>query len=66
MEDRKKISEAVKEARKAKSMTQEELAEAAGVGRATISRLENGNRNTSSDRIFKIARVLEIDLNKIK
>lgn len=65
MEDRKKISEAVKEARVAKGMTQEELAELAGVGRSTISRLENGNRNTSSDRIFKIARVLELDLNKL-
>ena len=54
-----KIGEAIKQARKAKNLTQEQLGEKVGVQKAQISRLERGHGITFSTmaRIFKAMNV---------
>lgn len=51
----------LKEARKKKGLTQEELAEKSGVSRGTIVALENGDNNvvTKTSTLVKIASALE-------
>ena len=60
------IGEAIKQARKSKNLTQEELGNLIGVKRAQISRIENGKNLTFSTivRVFKamgISAKLEIE-----
>lgn len=56
----------IKEKRKEKKMTQEELATKSGVSRATISGLENGTvRATSSKTLVKLARALDTTVDQI-
>ena len=56
----------IKEKRKEKNMTQEELATKSGVSRATISGLENGTvRATSSKTLVKLARALDTTVDQI-
>lgn len=49
------VGEAIKKARKARNMTQEELAVKIGVKRAQVSKIENGKNLTLStvSRVFK-------------
>ena len=49
---------AIKEKRIAAGMSQEQLAEASGVTRASISRYENGERRPNVWTAIKIARAL--------
>jgi len=49
------LGQALSDARYAAGMTQTELAEASGVSRPTISRLEQGDSSISSDRIWDLA-----------
>ena len=52
----------LREARQGKNLTQEQLAELAGVDQATISDLERGrNENPSWGTVSRIASVLEVD-----
>lgn len=51
----------VKEFRKLRGLTQQDLAEAAQVDRKTISRIENSVYSPSLTSIFAIADALEID-----
>lgn len=44
----------------ARRLTQEELAELAGVDNKTISRLENGHYNVGIDLVARLARSLEV------
>ena len=47
-------------------LTQEELAEKAGVGRVTISRLETGElKETTAGTLAKLARALNVSLDKL-
>lgn len=53
----------IKEVREAKNMTQEELSEASGVSRGTISALENGtSRATTTKTLMSIARALGVSV----
>lgn len=54
-----KLGEAVKEARKKENLTQAQLGERAGVGKAQISKVENGGR-TSLPTISRVFRALGI------
>ena len=49
------VGEAIRQARKAQNMTQQELAERIGVQRAQVSKIENGRNLTLSTvaRVFK-------------
>ena len=51
----------IREARKQKGMTQEQLADVIGVKRAVISKYENGSITPSILRLEKIARALGVD-----
>lgn len=52
----------VAELRAAKGWTQEQLAQRAGVGRVTITRIESGeNRRIDYDVLEKLADALEVD-----
>ena len=63
-----KIGEAIKQARKANNLTQEQLGEKVGVQKAQISRLEHGHGITFSTmaRIFKALNVkASLDIGSI-
>lgn len=56
----------IKEYREKENMTQEELAEKSGVSRTTISYLENGLLNsTTNTTMLKIANALNCKVNEI-
>ncbi|MDP2779161.1 helix-turn-helix domain-containing protein [Devosia sp.] len=50
----------VRQARKDKGWTQEQLAFEAGVKRAYLSEVENGQRNVSLDIVEKLAKALDV------
>ncbi|HBG00724.1 MAG TPA: transcriptional regulator [Firmicutes bacterium] len=53
------------ELRKARSITQEELADALMVSRQTVSSIENGRYNPSILLAFKIARFFQMTIEEI-
>lgn len=56
------IGHAIKQARLAQSLSLEELSRLSGVGIATLSHLENGNRDPRLSTIERIVRALRCDL----
>ena len=46
-----------------KGLSQEEVAKAIGVSQKSYSNYENGTRNPKIDKIIKLAKLLEIELN---
>lgn len=60
----KKLAERIEKLRKQKGMTQEQLAEKAGLHRAYFWDIENG-RNISIKTAYKIARALGVNLKDI-
>ncbi|MGM0946217.1 MAG: helix-turn-helix domain-containing protein [Bacteroidota bacterium] len=52
----------VREIRKGRGVSQESLADLAGLDRTYISDIENGKRNVSIETIFKIAKALDTRL----
>ena len=52
----------IKQARKKRNMTQEELGNLVGVKRAEISKLENSSRNMTIGTIIKIFNALKADI----
>jgi transcriptional regulator with XRE-family HTH domain len=52
----------VREIRKSKGVSQESLADLAGLDRTYISDIENGKRNVSIETIFKIGKALDIPI----
>lgn len=59
-----KLSQRIEKLRKDKGMTQEGLAEKAGLHRAYFWDIENG-RNISIKTAYKIARALGVSLNEL-
>lgn len=59
-----KLSQRIERLRKDKGMTQEELAEKAGLHRAYFWDIENG-RNISIKTAYKIARALGVSLGEL-
>ncbi len=55
----------IKELRKERAVTQEDLAYAVGVTRQTIISLENGKYNASLQLAFKIAKYFSISIEEI-
>jgi len=56
------IHEKVREARKAKGMTQAQLALLAGVRRGTISSFESGSQSIRTDTLEKLLKILDIEI----
>ena len=63
--NQKKIGEFLKELRKEKGVTQEQLAEQFSVSNRTISRWENGNNMPDLDILIEISDYYEVDLREI-
>lgn len=63
MNERERIGQRIVELRKEKGFTQEELAEAAGVDRTNITKIECGKYNVSIDILSKISNVFECSLD---
>ena len=59
------IKNRVKEVRKAKKISQQELADKVGTSRQTISHLENREYNPALKLAFRIATVLETPINEL-
>ncbi len=57
--------ERMKELRKLRALSQEELAQASGVGRATISRIERGETGAHGRTLRKLAEILEVDVAEL-
>ena len=55
----------LEEIRKAKGITQEELANALEVSRQTVGSLENGRYNPSIIFAFKIARFFDVSIEEV-
>ncbi len=55
----------LEEIRKAKGITQEELANALEVSRQTVGSLENGRYNPSIIFAFKIAKFFEVSIEEV-
>ena len=63
--DQKKIGVFLKELRKEKGLTQEQLAEQFNVSSRTVSRWENGNNMPDLDILIEISDYYEVDLREI-
>lgn len=56
----------IKNKRKEKGMTQDELSEKSGIGRVTISRLESGTlTETNVGTLTRIASALDCEMNEL-
>lgn len=61
----KNIGKNVQRERKKKGLTQEQLAEAAGISWSAVSRFETGQSMPSLERIIKIAEVLDVGIETL-
>jgi transcriptional regulator with XRE-family HTH domain len=55
----------LKELRRLRAMSQQELADAAGVGRNTISRIERGETGAHGRTLRRVAGVLGVDVAEL-
>jgi len=60
-----RLAKNLKKARKAKGLTQEELAFKSGLALSQIARIETGRLNSSVCTIYVLLQALEIDANKL-
>ncbi len=58
-----KFNELIKQKRKEKKLTQQEVADAVGITRNYLSDIENGRYSPSFKKSIELAKFLEIDLN---
>ena len=58
-----KFGKRLRELRKQKKLTQEELAEKIGFSPNFVGMIERGERNTTVENLFSIANVLEVSLS---
>jgi len=59
----KEIGHAIREARRARKLTQKDLAIRSGVWQETISKIENGQSGTKMETIFDLLSALDLDVN---
>ena len=55
----------IKELRKSRNITQEELVEIIGSDTNNLSRIENGKKFMSADKLAKIANALNVDIKEL-
>jgi HTH-type transcriptional regulator/antitoxin HipB len=58
----KNLGHAIREARKAKNLTQKELASMSGVWQETISKIENGSGGTKLETLFDLIAALDLEI----
>jgi transcriptional regulator with XRE-family HTH domain len=57
--------ERLKELRKLRALSQQELAEAAGIGRATLSRIERGETGAHGRTLRRLAQALGVGVEEL-
>ncbi len=57
--------ERLKELRRLRAMSQQELSAAAGIGRNTISRIERGETGAHGRTLRRLAEVLRVDVSEL-
>lgn len=60
-----KLGARIKELRKSKNITQEELVEVIGSDTNNLSRIENGKKFMSAEKLVKIANALGVDIKDL-
>lgn len=55
----------VREARKNKGISQESLAEMAGIDRSYMGNIERGEKNVTLKKVYEICDALEVDINDL-
>ena len=60
-----RIGTAIRTTRKTRGLSQEALADASGLDRSHMGKIERGERNVSVVNLLKIARALDIELSKL-
>ncbi len=60
-----RFGDKLRQIRKSKNMTQEELAEKIGVSQVQVARIENGRQNTSVIYVKSVIEALDIQANEI-
>ena len=60
-----KIGKKIREARKAKGLSQEDFAAEAGLGRTYMGRIERGEQNVSIQNLIRIAITLRVEVNEL-
>jgi transcriptional regulator with XRE-family HTH domain len=63
--ERRALAVAVRELRARKALKQEEVGEAAGLGRNYLTTLESGRTNPSFDALVRLARGLDVPLSEL-
>lgn len=58
----KQLGNLIREERKRRSMSQQELANLVGTGQKTISAIENGNEGATLDTVFRLLAVLQLEI----
>lgn len=61
----KLLGERIRKVRKEKKMSQEDLADASGLGLSQIGRMERGVINATLSSVFAISRALEIEVSAL-
>lgn len=61
----KRLGSSIRARRKAVSLSQEALADAAGIDRSHMGKIERGERNVSFLNLARIANVLEVKASRI-
>ena len=61
----KKFGEAILKTRKKRNMTQEQLADAAGIERSYMGTIERGERNPTFLKVYKIAKALKVSAGEL-
>lgn len=55
----------LRELRRLKALSQDELAEASGVGRSTLSRIESGKTGAQGRTLRRLAKALDVDVAEL-
>ncbi len=57
--------ERLKELRKLRALSQQELADVSGIGRATVSRIERGETGAHGRTLRRLAEALKVDVSEL-
>lgn len=59
------LGQRIREIRKSKNMTQEQLVEKIGSDTNNLSKIENGKKFMSAEKLVKIAQALDVDIKEL-
>ncbi|MFD5026967.1 helix-turn-helix domain-containing protein [Streptomyces sp. NPDC058373] len=65
LDERRDLGERIRQRRMWRNLTQEKLADAAGVSRDTVQRIERGTSDPRYSQLARIARALDIPLAEL-